>query len=510
MLAKLINSRNNTVVDTSHSDDELAQLRQENELYKNAFAQIENVASRVAKGDLTARIIYWDEFGALSDTLAEVNRAYDMADAFIRESGATLQHAAEGKFYRIFIERGMLGDFKRGAALTNTAQAHMAELETDRKQEMSALADNLEREVKAAVDIVEKSSLNMGAKSEDMFNNLEEVTTQAREVVELSNNATSNVESCAAAVEEMSVSAQEIHRQVATSRTATVRAEEEAQRTKEIVQGLSSASEEIGDIANMIKDIASRTNLLALNATIEAARAGEAGKGFAVVASEVKNLANQTAEATDRVDTQITRIQHIAVETTEAVEKIGDVIRESGEISRSVASAAEEQLSATQEISNNVQEAANSTRTSSTNVSDVATKADQSSTTAREVADEADSVSKAINFLSGKVNEIMSDLRGYEAFNRRKSERYEVMPPSSCKVEYDGLLKTGGITNISRTGAALQVAFDVPEGKTLSFIPDGWLSEINAVVRGNENGFLRIEFNSGQSELLSKLVKEAA
>ncbi|HEC00504.1 MAG TPA: hypothetical protein ENI91_02300, partial [Sphingomonadales bacterium] len=70
MLAKLINSRNNTVVDTSHSDDELAQLRQENELYKNAFAQIENVASRVAKGDLTARIIYWDEFGALSDTLA--------------------------------------------------------------------------------------------------------------------------------------------------------------------------------------------------------------------------------------------------------------------------------------------------------------------------------------------------------------------------------------------------------------------------------------------------------
>ena len=510
MLAKLMNRQKNKVENISNFNDELTRLREENELYKSAFSQIEDVASRVAKGDLSARVIYWDEFDALSHVLAEVNRAYDMADAFIRESGATLQNASEGKFYRIFIERGMLGDFKRGARLTNETQVHMAKLETDRKQEMSALADNLEREVKAAVDIVEKSSLSMGTKSEDMFNNLEEVTAQAREVVELSNNATSNVESCAAAVEEMSVSAQEIHRQVATSRTATVRAEEEAQRTKEIVQGLSAASEEIGDIANMIKDIASRTNLLALNATIEAARAGEAGKGFAVVASEVKNLANQTAEATDRVDTQITRIQQIAVETTEAVEKIGDVIRESGEISRSVASAAEEQLSATQEISHNVQEAANSTRTSSTNVSEVATKADQSSGTAREVADEAESVSKAINFLSSKVNEIMSDLRGYEAFNRRENERYDVMPPSRCKVEYDGQLKTGGIANISRAGAALQVDFDIPAGQTLSFVPDGWLSEINAVVRGNENGLLRIEFNSGQNDLLTKLVKEAA
>ncbi|NOZ66688.1 MAG: hypothetical protein GXP00_09380 [Alphaproteobacteria bacterium] len=510
MLAKLINSRKNTVVDTSHFDDELAQLRQENELYKSAFVQIEDVASRVAKGDLSARIIYWDEFGELSHTLAEVNRAYDMTDAFIRESGATLQHAAEGKFYRIFIERGMLGDFKRGAALTNTAQTHMAKLETDRKQEMSTLADNLEREVKSAVDIVEKSSTSMGSKAEDMFANLEDVTTQAREVVELSNNATNNVESCAAAVEEMSVSAQEIHRQVGISRDATVRAEDEAQRTKEIVQGLSSASEEIGDIANMIKDIASRTNLLALNATIEAARAGEAGKGFAVVASEVKNLANQTAEATDRVDTQITRIQQIAVETTEAVEKIGDVIRESGEISKSVASAAEEQLSATREISHNVQEAANATRTSSTNVSDVATKTDNSSTTARQVADESEGVSKAIHFLSGKVNEIMSDLRSYEAFNRRKSERYDIAPPAKCRVDCDGILKTGGISNISRTGAALHVTFDVKAGDEICFTPDGWLSEINAVVRGYENNVVRVEFKNGQSELVSKLVSEAA
>ncbi|VAX04886.1 hypothetical protein MNBD_ALPHA03-1775, partial [hydrothermal vent metagenome] len=133
--------KNNDAQDTSSSFDELEHLRKEILIYKNCFNQISDVAQKVAKGDLRARIIHWDEFELQFETLSALNKAFDMADAFIRESGATLEHAAEGKFYRTFVERGMQGDFRRGANVTNSARNHMMKSEESRKQEMIALAD---------------------------------------------------------------------------------------------------------------------------------------------------------------------------------------------------------------------------------------------------------------------------------------------------------------------------------------------------------------------------------
>src|SRR6185503_10372159 len=110
-----------------------------------------------------------------------------------------------------------------------------------------------------------------------------------------SEDASSNVQTVAAASEELSASIAEISRQVTNAATTASRAVDEARQTDATVQGLAETAGRIGDVVKLISDIASQTNLLALNATIEAARAGEAGKGFAVVASEVKGLANQTA-----------------------------------------------------------------------------------------------------------------------------------------------------------------------------------------------------------------------
>ncbi len=492
---------------TETHNDELEQLRAELEHYKRAFVEIEDVTNKVAKGDLTARIIHWDEFGELSPALSALNLSYDMADAFIRESGATLEHAVEGKFYRLFNERGMHGDFKSGASIINAVRQRMIEVESSRRTEMIALADNLESEVKSAVDSVQSSSETMRGMSEGMSTDLESVTAQARNVVEVSNNATSNVESCAAAVEQMSASAQEIYRQVDSSRDASIKAEEEVGKTNEIVQGLASAAEEIGDISNMIKDIASRTNLLALNATIEAARAGEAGKGFAVVASEVKNLANQTAEATNRVDLQISTIQQMALQTTEAVEKIGVVIQESGEISKAVAATVEEQLAATQEISNNVQEAAQATRTSSTDVSVVAEKTGNSSETARQVAEESIEVFDAIQMLSGKVIDIMGDLRSYEAFNRRAAERTVPAPTLGCSIDWNGQSYSGKVENISRTGVAISAKVNAVAGDELLFTASGFDEGIRATIVENKHDTLHIKFNDGQNSLISRLLK---
>ena len=77
---------------------------------------------------------------------------------------------------------------------------------------------------------------------------------------------------------------------------------EEASQQAEVIK-------EIGTLADSIADIASQINLLSLNASIEAARAGEHGRGFAVVASEINNLAMETAQAVDRIQETISKIQ---------------------------------------------------------------------------------------------------------------------------------------------------------------------------------------------------------
>ncbi len=477
--------------------------------YSAALEKLKDVCFEAAKGNLNVRFNNRNEFGnGFSEVYSSINQLLDQVDAFIRESGASLEHASQGNFFRIFIERGMVGDFKKGASVINKARSRMEELEYSRKDEMIAIADNLENEVKSAVGIVAKTSDGMRIKSEEMSVNLEKVTSEANKVVELSNNATHSVESCAAAIEEMSASANEINRQSNSSRDTALKAVEEVKHTDEVVKKLAVAASEIGDIAGMIKDIASRTNLLALNATIEAARAGDAGKGFAVVASEVKNLSTQTAEATNQVDVQISTIQKITEETKVAVSNIGNLIQESVQVSQDVASTAEEQLTVTKEISQNVQEAAMSTRESSSNVSKVAEKTNDSSITARHVAEESNNVLTASSDLSSKINEIMGNLRSYGAFNRRVAERYTPKSTIDCDVEWNNEAKFGNIKNISRTGAAIEVNHSAVIGNIFTITPKGWDKSLSATIVGQEENIVRVHFNSGQKGLISKLLKE--
>jgi methyl-accepting chemotaxis protein len=182
-------------------------------------------------------------------------------------------------------------------------------LEAERRAEMHRLAETFDHTVKGVVDAVGTAARQMQTSAQSLTAIAGQTSVQATQMAAASGHALTNVQTVAAATEELSGSIGEIGRQVAESAVMARVAVADAERTNHTVEGLASAVARIGEVVQLIQDIASQTNLLALNATIEAARAGEAGKGFAIVANEVKLLASQTARATDEIAGQINTIQ---------------------------------------------------------------------------------------------------------------------------------------------------------------------------------------------------------
>jgi methyl-accepting chemotaxis protein len=226
-----------------------------------------------------------------------------------------------------------------------------------------------------------------------------------------SSDASTSVDSVAAAAEELSASINDISQQAAHAADIAGRAVDQARQTDGTVQGLASSAGRIGEVVGLINSIAAQTNLLALNATIEAARAGEAGRGFAVVASEVKSLASQTAKATEEISEQISDIQKVAGEAIDAIKGIGSIIGEVNEVATAIAAAVQEQGAATQEITRSTQFAAQGTRNVSENITGVRTDADAAAEAAENVKGASETLETQSQHLGNQVTEFLGKIR---------------------------------------------------------------------------------------------------
>ncbi|MFC6153577.1 methyl-accepting chemotaxis protein [Nocardioides yefusunii] len=264
---------------------ELAEARAELDAYRAAVQALLGVFDQAAEGNLEVRVPHTPGTEQSPDIIAlrtAANRCLDRTDAYVRESGAVLTAASEGRYHRRFLLGGTAGAFRDGARVINEARADMAAAK--------ARLDSTDGERRALADQLEETVLTVA-------------------------------EQVAAASTELSATAATL----ATSTAETVR---QAESTGNTVVQLEAASEHISSVVSTIAQVAAQTKLLALNAAIEAARAGEAGRGFNVVATEVKALADHTAASTKEIGVRVTDVMRAAEESGETISRISESLRE--------------------------------------------------------------------------------------------------------------------------------------------------------------------------------------
>ncbi|MEZ5534188.1 MAG: methyl-accepting chemotaxis protein [Thiolinea sp.] len=222
----------------------------------------------------------------------------------------------------------------------------------------------------------------------DAINQLAEDTgltlQQVREVAELVESTSAEVNQHAVAVNKLSIlerteaeessqqlkailqridsiaaSAQQADTVANQTSTATRSAQESVTRTLGSISGLRNTvqetgkrlkrlgerSQEISRIVDIINTISERTTVLALNANMQATAAGEAGRGFSVIAEEIQHLAESSRESTEQIGVLVRNIQQEANTTIVNMdETISEVVDGS-----TLAEQAAEQMNATLE-----------------------------------------------------------------------------------------------------------------------------------------------------------------
>ena len=310
----------------------------------------------------------------------------------------------------VFKENMIENERLQEAAVQERRDAH-ARAEAEKRQAMTHLADEYEGNVGQVIETVTAAVQQMQDAARLMKTGASQMSEQTGKVARSSQDTSGEVQSVAAAAEELSCSIDEIEQRMQVTASKAKHGVTEAERTNREVEGLSKSATRIDEVVVLINDIAAQTNLLALNATIEAARAGDAGKGFQVVASEVKSLANQTATATEDIGRQIREIQTATSESVNAIKEIGTTILDISEISSEISMAMEQQGSATKEINESIQRASTGSKTVSESVQIVNGAAQESGETASLVQRSAAELAAQSSVLQDAVNTFLAQVR---------------------------------------------------------------------------------------------------
>jgi methyl-accepting chemotaxis protein len=291
------------------------------------------------------------------------------------------------------------------------AQSANRDLLTRRQEEVDQLIGFFGRSMSGSFKSLSLTSADMSRTSSTLEDVAQTTGEQSVLVLDEVGQTSLNIQTVAAASQQLSASISEISRQAGESARGSSAAMQQAEAVVARVDELRKAAAEIGNVVKLINSIAGQTNLLALNATIEAARAGEAGRGFAVVAGEVKALAEQTAKATSEIAQQVASIQSASSGTAEAIQEISGTIRGVNETAVAIATAVEQQGAATQEIARSIESVTVNAASMARSMEQVQGAVEATSGSAAEVKRTTQALSVDTGILSTEVQDFLASLR---------------------------------------------------------------------------------------------------
>lgn len=319
----------------------------------------------IARGDKAARLDVHsrDDMGELADALrVMVQRQDELAAENAEKAEAARKQAEEaerlGQQARIAHQEAVEAKQKGMAAAAEQIESVVVKLDE--------AINSITTQVETSDNALHKAAARLSETAtamEEMNSTVLEVAKNVGLAAGISASARDKASDGAAVVTQSVAGIQEVHNQSMALKDDMARLDEHARS--------------IDKIMGVISDIADQTNLLALNAAIEAARAGDAGRGFAVVADEVRKLAEKTMESTTEVGSAIQAIQQSAAKSTQQVERAVENIAQANDYSaksgealqeilqmveqtadevRAIATASEEQSAASEEITKSITE----------------------------------------------------------------------------------------------------------------------------------------------------------
>ncbi|SFG83472.1 methyl-accepting chemotaxis protein [Oribacterium sp. WCC10] len=337
--------------------------------------KVTNAAENIAKGnfDVSLDVKTNNEVGVLANAFDKTIERLKNYQGYIDEISEALHEVADGNL-NVQLHRQYVGQFEK---IKTNMDALLSGLNATLGG-INDAADNVNRgaeQVASGAQALAQGATEQASTIQELSANMNDISSKVDETAKMSMEALNLSTSVG---EDMIVS--------------NGKMQEMSQAMEDIIE----RSNEISKIIKTIDDIAFQTNILSLNAAIEAARAGQAGKGFAVVADEVGNLAKKSQEAAQNTALLIEQ-------TIEAVQRGGEISRETAESLGSVSNGAKKITNLVEEISSASSKQAEGIKQVSEGIDQISSVVQTNAATAEESAAASEEMTRMSKSLAGEV-----------------------------------------------------------------------------------------------------------
>jgi methyl-accepting chemotaxis protein len=378
-----------------------------------------------------------------------------------------------------------------------------------RRANLTSMATQLEGAADTGLRPIVEGSQTLRVGAEEMREALTSAQTASTEAVIAAEGSRSMTDHATKFSEEVIGAIAQIAERVRQGSDIGREAVARAHGSRETIDALARAANDIGEIVNVITSIAEQTNLLALNATIEAARAGESGRGFAVVASEVKSLATQTGRSTEQIGVKVTEIQSATRLAIASLASVAEAIDQLSLVTDMIASAMEQQRTATQAFSANVRDANMAVSDVASRVAHIADAVSRSTENATRVAGVAFEMHRTSEALRSEIPEIV---RRAMWADLREHPRFDIKAPAKIQAgSRSALVK---LLDISQGGARVGPIRGIGAGDRVTLSVQG-LDPLEATVSWTAEDSLGLRFepmklNADQLQRFMSTASQAA